>query len=185
MLFIGDSYTHGTGASNKDNRWSTIVAQAKGWTEDNEALGGTGFVTTSGVNGCGRDYCATYGEVIDSLTDATPSIVVIAGGQNDFRAYSADPDTVSNAIRSTYEKARARFPDARMISVGPTIIGDVSATVQGFDSVVREAAASVGAEYVNMIDPDVLDRSMDAGDGGHVNDTGHRAIADRVLSTIG
>lgn len=184
-LFIGDSYTHGTGASDPANRWTSIVAQAKSWAEDNEGLGGTGFVATAGVNGCGRSYCGTYGEVINSLINADPSVVFIAGGQNDFRAYAADPDTVTTAIQATYENARSRFPDAQIISVGPTIIGDVSSAVEGLDAAVRTAAETVGAQYVNMIDPDVLDKSMDVGDGGHVNDTGHRAIAERVLSTIG
>lgn len=182
-LFIGDSYTHGTGASDKSLRWSTLVAGTAGWFEVNEALGGTGFVTTSSVNGCGRDYCGTYSEVIESLS-VDPAVVVIAGGQNDFRAFAADPAGVSAAIQSTYNLARERFPEARIISVGPSIIGQVSETVVAFDAAVQAAASSVGAEYVTLISPDALDGSMDAGDGGHVNDTGHRAIADRVVTIL-
>ena len=37
---------------------------------------------------------------------------------------------------------------------------------------------------VALIDPDIVDPSMDIGDGGHVDDTGHRAIADAVLAKL-
>jgi lysophospholipase L1-like esterase len=49
---------------------------------------------------------------------------------------------------------------------------------------VQAAAHRVGAEYVSLIDPRVIEERMVDLDGVHVNDEGHRAIADRVLAGI-
>lgn len=185
-VFIGDSYTHGAGASTPSARWTTIVAEAEGWEELNVALGGTGYLSTAGVSGCGKNYCPAYPERIGGLRIESPAVVVIAGGQNDFDDWGQDSAAVTSAITQTYTDARSRFPDARLIAVGPSILGDVIDSARQLDDAVRAASASVGAEYVSLLDPDALDAAtMDVGDGGHVNDLGHRAIADRVLSALG
>lgn len=185
-MFIGDSYTHGTGATSEANRWSSLVSDAEGWQEMNIALGGTGYLTTAGVNGCGKDYCENYLEVVQNLDPDTsqPNVIFVSGGQNDFSAWAADPEAVTAAINQTFAELRAKYPDTRIVANGPSIIGDVNDNVRAFDAAVQEAAAAVGAEYISMIDPDVIDRSMDAGDGGHVNDSGHTAIAERVIQNL-
>ena len=38
-VFIGDSYTRGTGASSPALRWTSLVAAARGWQEQNLGLG--------------------------------------------------------------------------------------------------------------------------------------------------
>lgn len=186
-LFVGDSYTHGTGASAETSRWSSVVAASAGWIEINHGLGGTGYLTTADVSGCGRDFCAAYpGNLVAGTLGDAPSVIVIAGGQNDFDAFQADSETVSAAIHTTYAVARQLYPDARIIAVGPSTLGPVDGTVAAFDAAVQAAAISISAEYVSLIDPDVLDATtMDAGDGGHVNDSGHRAIAAAVLRAVG
>lgn len=181
-IFVGDSYSHGTGASDRSLRWTSLVSTERGWEERNEALGGTGYLTTSGRNGCGREYCPNYLEVIQQMNATAPEVLFIAGGQNDFRAWTENPQAVTDAIWATYREARTRFPETRIVAVGPSIIGDVSQNVIDLDAQVRAAAEEIGAEYVSLIDPDVLDRGMDVGDGGHVNDAGHGAIAAAVLA---
>ena len=92
---------------------------------------------------------------------------------------------VRDAIASSYAQARQEFPAARIIAVGPSFLGGTARWQSDMDAAVREAAASVEAEYVSLLDPPVLgDRALELGDGGHVNDLGHRAIADRVLSVL-
>jgi lysophospholipase L1-like esterase len=113
-----------------------------------------------------------------------PDIVVIAGGQNDFSTWTEDPQAITDAIWQTYADARAKFSGARIIAVGPSILPDVTDEVVAMDAEVASAAASIGAEYVSLLDPDVLDPSMDSGDGGHVGDAGHLAIAERFLSVV-
>ncbi|WNM24914.1 GDSL-type esterase/lipase family protein [Demequina capsici] len=183
-LFIGDSYSYGTGASDDEHRWTTRVAQIEGWEEVNHAYGGTGYISLSNV--CAPDLCPAYSEAIDeAVADGVqPAIVVIAGGQNDTDEWLAGVDVVA-AIQETYEKARAEFPHAWIIAVGPSWIGDVQDWQVDFDQAVQDAAAAVGASYISLLDPQVLDDpSYTVEDGVHVDDAGHAAIARRVIESL-
>lgn len=184
-IFVGDSYSAGTGASEPGRRWTSIVATERGWEERNEALGGTGYLVTATVEGCGLEFCPNYREVLQQMNTTAPDVLFIAGGQNDFAAWREDRQAVTDAVWQTYREARTLFPDTRIVAVGPSVIGDVSEEVIGLDAEVQAAAAEVGAEYISLISPDVLSPAMDVGDGGHVNDEGHRAIADRVMTLVG
>ena len=53
----------------------------------------------------------------------------------------------------------------------------------GLDSAVRAAATAVGATYVSMLEPNVIDPALLLPDG-HVNNDGHRAIAQRVVDAL-
>lgn len=183
-VFLGDSYTQGWGASEPSLRWSALVAAEAGWVELNQGQGGTGFVTISGVGGCGLAYCPTYLERVPDVVAAQPDIVVIAGGQNDLAALAADPDAVRAALTETYTLIREGLPEARIIAVGPSTAQPGNDLIVELDEWVQETATSVGADYVSLIDPVVIEPGMVTVDGVHVNDAGHRAIADRVLTGI-
>lgn len=181
-VFLGDSYTQGWGASEPDRRWSALVAADAGWVEVNQGQGGTGFVSTSGLGGCGLVYCPTYPERVPDVAAVHPDIVVIAGGQNDLADLTADPDAVRGAVEETYVAIRRALPEARIIAVGPSLAQPGNALIDELDVWVRAAAAQVDADYVSL--DGVIEPEMVAADGVHVNDEGHRAIADRVLAGI-
>ena len=183
-VFLGDSYTQGWGASEPDRRWSALVAHDAGWVEVNQGQGGTGFVATSGLGGCGLVYCPTYLERVPDVIAVHPDVVVIAGGQNDLTALAADPDAVRAAVDATYDQVRDGLPQARIVAVGPSTAQPGNALIVELDGWVRAAAARVGAEYLSLIDPPVIDQESVAPDGVHVTDAGHRAIAERVLAGI-
>lgn len=183
-VFLGDSYTEGWGASTPEKRWSSLVAADAGWVELNQGQGGTGFVTTAGVGGCGLDYCPTYLERVPDVIETGADVVLIAGGQNDQRAMIADPGAVHDAVDGTYRRIREGLPQARLIAVGPSTAQAVGPVIEQIDSWVRAAATREGAEYLSLIDPVVITPDMVTVDGVHVNDLGHRAIADRVLETV-
>jgi len=183
-VFLGDSYTQGWGASTPSLRWSALVAAGSGWVEVNQGEGGTGFVSISGPGGCGQDRCPTYLERVPEVLAVHPAVVVIAGGQNDLGQIDADPAGVRAAVDATYDEIRQGQPDARIIAVGPSLAQPANAQIETLDRWVRAAAARVGAEYVSLLEPDVIEPDMVASDGVHVNDAGHRAIADRVLGGI-
>ena len=184
-VFIGDSYTRGTGASSPALRWTSLVAVARGWQEQNLGLGGTGYLTTAGVKGCGQASCPSYPDVVDEAVAAEPEIVVVGGGQNDFRAFESDPQAVVDAVDETYARLRRGLPEAQLIAVGPSTPGRVTGTVKAMDAAVQKAAEANRVTYVSLIRPEpVLSRDMVIADGVHVDDAGHRAIADRVLSVL-
>lgn len=182
--FLGDSYTHGTGASSPGSRWSSLVADAEGWTEVNAGLGGTGYATASSVNGCGLHYCPPYPERVAAIVAVAPSTVMVSGGQNDAGALAANPAAVRAAVDETFRTLRAGLPGSVIIAVGPSAPGATSQGLIELDSWVQSAAATVDATYVSLIDPVVIQAGMVTVDGGHVDDSGHRAIADRVLAAI-
>lgn len=184
-VFIGDSYTQGTGASTPALRWTSLVAAGRGWQETNLAFGGTGYRKTAGVSSCGRTFCPSYRDVVAQAVAADPQVVVVSGGQNDFRSFETDPAEVVAAIDKTYATLRRGLPDARVIAVGPSTPGKVNATVRGVDAAVQKAARANGAIYVSLIEPQlVITPEMVLPDRTHVNDDGHRAIAERVLSAL-
>lgn len=183
-VFIGDSYSQGKGSSSPATRWTTLVSQAMGWGEVNDARGGTGYVATSDVNGCGLTFCPNYPAMIDLAVSDKPKFVVVAGGQNDFTTFLNDPAKVKAAISLTFKTLRDKLPDATIIAVGPSTPWGVGGPVIGLDQAVQEAATSVKAKYVSLIDPNVIDPSMIIADKAHVNDAGHKAIADRVIAAI-
>ncbi|WP_072803514.1 SGNH/GDSL hydrolase family protein [Rhodococcoides yunnanense] len=178
-VFIGDSYTSGAGASEPVKRWTSLVATDNYWNEENLGIGSTGYVTAAAE--CGGTPCANYQSVADTAISLHPRIVVVSGGLNDFTAFVDDPAPVVEAIYETLGKLRAGLPDARIITVGPSAAGDVPPFITAYESVVRDASAAVGAQFISLIDPvDVVTEDMIAPDGIHVDDRGHAAIAERV-----
>jgi lysophospholipase L1-like esterase len=181
-VFLGDSYTQGFGAVPLERRWSSLVARDAGWTEVNQGLGGTGYVTTSNIFACGLDYCPTYVERVQEVIAADPDIVLISGGQNDRWLLPTDPDRVREAVDTTFEGIRNGLPNARIIAVGPSTAEPATEQIEALDEWVQAAAARVDADYVSLLDPVVIQPNMIALDGVHVTDAGYRAIADRVLT---
>lgn len=184
-VFIGDSYTQGVGATNDDLQWTSLVSEELGWEEINRGRGGTGYEATSGPEGCGLEYCPNYLEMLDEIEADAPDVIVVAGGQNDFSTFESDPNDATAFVRDFYTTLSEKFPDARIVAVGPSTPWGVSPAVEAMDKVIRESAESIGADYVSMITPDVLaDDSLILDDLAHVGDDGHRAIADRFLSVV-
>jgi lysophospholipase L1-like esterase len=181
-VFIGDSYSQGTGASVKSKRWTSIVSKAFGWHEVNLARGGTGYLNES-TSGCGLPTCPNYVAMVPEAIGTNPGRVVVAGGQNDF---GFDIAEVGPMIDKTYADLRAGLPTATIVAIGPSTIGNITPKIIEYDARVQRAAAAAGAQYISLIDPDPIDKTMAAPDGVHVNDAGHAAIAaaiERKLSS--
>jgi lysophospholipase L1-like esterase len=183
-VFLGDSYTQGTGASAESKRWTALVAAQMGWAENNKGRGGTRYLNTSDQTGCGLSFCPNIEAMAPEAIASSPKIVVVAGGQNDFTSFIKDPGSVTDKIDSTYRNLRQALPDAKIIAVGPSSPWGVGGPTAGIDKAVQAAALAVNAKYVSLISPDVIQKSMILTDGAHVNDSGHAAIAERVMAAL-
>lgn len=184
-VFIGDSYTQGTGASSAETKWTALLSAELGLTQVNLGRGGTGYVTTSNVNGCGLDYCPSIPEMVPEVLAASPSVVFVGGGQNDVATWAVDSDVVTAAITATFQGLRAELPDTLIVGVGPSIPGVASEDAYALDAAVREAVTAIGGTYVSLLDPVVIDPdTMVLPDRAHVNDSGHAAIAARISSVV-
>jgi len=178
--FIGDSYTTGTGASDPAKRWSTIVAKAAGWHQVNLGHGGTGYLKAS-TTGCGTTGCANFVGMVEEAAGTNPGRVVVFGGVNDYGSNISD---VEPMIEKTYADLRAALPNTTIIAIGPPGVGDSTPKAAEFDAAVRSAAESIGAQYVSLIDPDVLDASMTLFGNTQLNDAGHEAVAKRIIDAL-
>ncbi|MFJ3406637.1 SGNH/GDSL hydrolase family protein [Promicromonospora sp. NPDC090134] len=178
-LFVGDSYTVGQGATSPELRWSTLVSEKMGWRELNVADGGTGF-----VKGNPELDKLNYPAQLRSVPQGSVDIVVIAGGQNDFKDLRAEPGPVFEAVADTYALAVQRFPDAEIVSVGPSTPWAVGLEARALDSAVRAAAAEAEATYVSLLDPNIVQGRLVHEDGIHTTDAGNAAIARRVVRTL-
>lgn len=175
VLYIGDSYSAGAGASDSSLRWTTVSSNELGIVEVNRALGGTGYVATSNEQGCGLEYCGTYAEVIAENADAlTPDVVVISGGRND----GAPGDGYAEAVSATIQQAHAQWPDAVIIVTSP--LWDATEPPEWLDdsrAIVQEVATANGATYLDLGEPLGGQPDLVGPDGIHPNDAGHAAIA--------
>lgn len=182
-LFLGDSYTAGTGASATSKRFSSLVSGGRGWLEANYARGGTGYLKTSTTNGCGLAYCPTFKEMAVDAVAARPDIVVVAGGRNDLTLVGTDPTTVHQAVLDTYATLRQGLPSARIYAVTPMWDATVPpAVLQTLRSWVVEAAAANGVTLVDNADTWLVGHpEWITSDNVHPNDAGHSQLAQQLL----
>ncbi|WP_062292701.1 SGNH/GDSL hydrolase family protein [Demequina phytophila] len=186
-LFIGDSYTAGVGATEEKDRWSTLVSQEMGWREVNYGRSGTGYAATAGLTGCGRTFCGDYrASISEAVGDQVrPDIVVISGGYNDGSRWNDNVDQTIAAIDSTFLAARQAYPEAEIIAIGPPWLDIEAEWKTEFDMAVSAASGVVDGTFISLVRPPVLDDpAMALGDGAHVNDLGHQAIADWVIDQL-
>ena len=167
-VFIGDSYTVGTGTSLRGSGFTAILGAARGWEAINLAVAGTGYATSP-------DYAA----VIPVAVSHEPEIVVVSGGRNDLAGGTiAD---IEPAVVEFYSQLRDALPDARIIVTSP--LWDEAPTppeLVELRHIVEREAERVGAEYVDLGDMFEGRTDLIAADGLHPNEEGLQLIAERI-----
>lgn len=187
-VFIGDSYTAGAGSTGSGG-FVRAVADANDWHAVNLAAGGTGYITSAHPQdpqaaraACGRDHCPSFAEVIPDAVEARADIVFVSGGRNNA---TLDTEIAADAINDFYSDLRAALPDARIIVVSPIWDDDPApASMGGLRAAVQQAAANVGAEYIDIGEPLFGDPGLVVADGVHPNDAGYQRIADAILAAL-
>lgn len=172
VAFLGDSYTEGAGSSkDRTHRWSTTVSNSLGWSETIIAIGGTGFVS-------GDNYVNQLPRVVATGAD----VVVISGGRNDVDELIED---VKRNAMQVLGGVRAGLPEARIIVLSPWWDDDEAPDrLTDVASAMSDAAASVGAEFIDSGQP-LADRpDLMSADGIHPNDAGYAAIAATVTPLL-
>jgi len=182
VAFYGDSYTLGTGTSDRARRWSSIVCAERGWTEHNPSVNGLGFLNNRMRFGAG--------DVPDLVIRANPDIVFITMGLNDNFSFDVAADVIHEQIDDDFLRICRALPGARIIAVEPFWYTDERpASTDALASWVAAAAEDIGGEYIagasHWIEghPEWM-----AADGLHPNDHGHAEIArlmNECLADIG
>jgi lysophospholipase L1-like esterase len=180
VAFYGDSYTLGTGASDRAHRWSTIICTDRGWNEFNPSVNGLGF-----VNNRREDV-----DEPDLIIAQQPDIVFVTMGLNDNFSYSFAADDIHAAIDRDLAHLKDELPEAHFIVVEPFWYTDQRPDSLGvIIGWVRDAADDIGADWI----PDASQwieghPEWMAADGLHPNDDGYAEMArrmDAALSGLG
>ncbi|RZS68077.1 lysophospholipase L1-like esterase [Agromyces ramosus] len=178
VAFYGDSYTRGTGASSPERRWSTIIADDRGWYEFNPSVDGLGFVNNRGFGG----------DLVDRIVelDPPPDIVIVTMGLNDNFSMPAAADDIEAAIGADLQRLRDDLPEARLVVVEPFWYTDERPdSVDMIIEWVASAADRVGADRIEGASrwleghPEWM-----SVDGIHPNDEGYAEIARRMSGEL-
>ena len=174
VAFYGDSYTLGTGASDIEKRWSTVISRERNWQEVNPSVNGLGFINNR----------ATFGEgdLPSMVIAADPDIVFVTMGLNDNFSYDSAADAIHDQIAFDLDRLKTALPDARFIVVEPFWYTDERPESLGVISGwVEEEAAAIGADYIPGASRWIEGHpEWMADDGLHPNDDGYAAMAERM-----
>lgn len=167
VAFLGDSFTQGTGADNRFDRWSTLVSNDRGWLELNYGFGGTNYATKGNLQG-GQAYA-------DRLTDlilSAPDVVVVSSAGNNLDLGQEE------GIVKTFRELREGLPRAQIIATSPYYsAGERPAEFDDFGEDIKRAVESVDGQYVAVGLP-LEDRfETISADNFHPNEIGYRALA--------
>lgn len=179
VVFLGDSYTQGVGGEGVT--WPDLVGAKRGWDVANLGRGGTGYLTTSGTDGCGRRYCGTYAETSKEIV-GSPRAIIISGGRNDIGKGTAK---IVEGLDLLLHDLKNRYPDAVIMVLTPW--RDDDPPPPQFDELAPAFKKVTEEHGVTLIDAGqpLADRSdLMSEDSVHPNANGYRALASAVEKAI-
>lgn len=174
VVFLGDDYTAGVGASSASARWTALVGRTLHLDAVDVAEPGAGYLAhgRSGKN---------YQDLVASVAADRPDVVVVSGGRNDA---GTPRQRVRTAAQAVFTGLRHRLPDAVIVAVAPWW-GDSQhpAKLAPVDAAVKAAAQAVGGQYLDVADPLVGHPGWMA-DAADPDDAGYQAIAASVAPAL-
>lgn len=172
VVFVGDSWTAGTGATALRG-YAELTGEALGW--DYHVLG----VSGSGYARVGDG--STFDQRIDRAVAIDSDVIVVQGSLNERHS---PLEVLAPAATATLRRLAVEAgEDTEVVVLGAAYNpGTPTATMDGINRTIETAADAAGLPFVdvaalNWTDP--ADPSIWA-DPIHVNDAGHRLIADRL-----
>lgn len=142
MMFVGDSFTVGSGPVRTWQTYATETARQLGWQPVIAGAGGTGYVNQGRV---GRTFEQSF--MAELAWRPAPDLLVISGGHNDSRWPAT---TVRQAAARLVWSVKAHWPGTRIVMVGPIWIDRAPPSAY----LLRDALAEVAArERVAFLDP--------------------------------
>ncbi|MFC8038910.1 SGNH/GDSL hydrolase family protein [Paenarthrobacter sp. NPDC057355] len=180
-LWVGDSYTEGTGVREAGQAYPSVTSRSLGYMPIIDAQGGTGFVND------GKKNVATNVPMADRLqkTSATPKLVVIDGGRNDG---VADFNTVVKpAVTSYLDAVKAKWPDATIVLIVPYYI-EGKGVFRAFTNFYAEEAKRIGALVIDPMAEGWFNGMNTAPliytDKIHPNEAGHKLLAEKFTARL-
>ncbi|NJP91983.1 SGNH/GDSL hydrolase family protein [Nonomuraea sp. FMUSA5-5] len=176
MMFVGDSFTVGSGPVPPWRSYATQAARLLGGQPIIAGAAGTGFCNEGRA---GRTFQRSYEEEL--AWRPAPDLLVIAGGHND-RRWS--PEQVRGAAASLLAEVRAHWPRTRTVVIGPLWLKEPPKKAYAVRDAVAQAAR---AGKVTFLDPMRVSWPEEAilPDGVHPTLAGHRSLATWLAARLG
>lgn len=188
VLFIGDSYTAGSGLP--EMSYACMAAVRMGWLCNLSAVPGTGYISGGPANRSVVDEyigeSTSFAERIPHLAARyDPDTVILDGGRNDRFPPSED---VFDAMISTIEDVRRTWPAAMIIFVRPRFLANPRDDLGFGDAFIGRLESNPVARGVLFLDPITgfagTNTSSLLSDGTHPNPRGEQRLSVAMVSSL-
>ena len=147
VLWVGDSFSEGTGANWWWDSWAMKAGQMLGWNVYPSGVGSTGYLAIGGGGGKVkyRDRIAT------DVTALNPDIVVVTGGYNDTGSFTAAQEgTEADAL---YAAIKTGNPNATLLvcSIQSPIGVTATGTITQFRDAQKTSTLNAAATFIDAI----------------------------------
>jgi len=142
-VFLGDSFTEGTGGNSVFNNYASICSQLLGWECWNSGSGGTGYIATGSV---GR--VKFQDRVTHDVISYNPDIVVIEGGTNDT---TQDQSTLSTAVNLLISTVKTALPSAKIYVLSNFAVQGITTNITNTRNTIKTASASNGVYFIDSV----------------------------------
>lgn len=184
VLFVGDNFTGGTGASSW-NAYSCVLARQRGWNCNLDTQGGTGYLNDGRAYGTHRTQ-----RLIDRIErDARlyqVDMVFLDAGRSDL---GYPPDTIAAGAANYLITAAKTWPKAKIVVLLPFYLA--ADPYPNYEVLTGRFAAAVAAVRGTLIDPyaehwfsGVAGPAMVGKDGSHPNALGNEFLANRIDDSL-
>ena len=186
LVFIGDSWTVGSGASPSTNRFSTLLAGQFKMVEKNFGVGASGFTITNNLFSTQLD--TANAQMTTEEKNNTP-LVLITGGVNDLRHMPSSAADFAQAVEDCARKAYSIFPNATIaMAVSNTTMNGYTETMQNY------VAQAINRLYLIHTVPLIIIKNVGASINGrpsmyqsdnlHPTNVGHSVFAGFLANAI-
>jgi hypothetical protein len=153
VLFIGDSYTAGSGLP--EMSYGCMAAVRMGWLCKLSAVPGSGYLSGGPANRFVVDpYIGKSTSFVERIPHLAaqyrPDIVVLDGGRNDEFPPRGD---VFKAMTATIEEARRAWPQATLVFLRPRFLAEPADDLGFDDDFMARLEASPAGRGVVFLDP--------------------------------
>lgn len=173
-VVLGDSFSTGKGNPDGTPTALQLATRALRWTTTLRAARGSGFTTANGV-------AARLAAVA-----AAPTVLVIQAGASDTAARAED---LTRAVGAVLDTARRRFPETRVVLVGPVAMEQpADGQLVRVDRTLAAVARARGVAYVDPIAAGWITPAnagaLTASTGFYPNAQGHAYLARRLRTAL-
>jgi acyl-CoA thioesterase-1 len=172
VMVLGDSFTMGWGPVRHWRSYAGVTARRLGWQLVTAGASGTGYVNKGRV---GRTFHDSFMRELSWRPE--PDMLIVSGGHNDRRTL---PATVRQAAIDLVETARARWPNTRIVLVGPIWMERAPRWAYDVRDSIAGAATLTGVTFLDPLARRwVFDdrESVVLRDGVHPTAAGHARLA--------